>query len=67
MGEFSGCSSDTAVDPVTDEALPTPSTELLLGAPDYNFVRADEQSHVTTKRFDWGILLLLPTDLSDQK
>jgi hypothetical protein len=49
MGEFSGCSSDTAVDPVTDEALPTPSTELLSGAPDHSFVRADGQSHVTTK------------------
>jgi hypothetical protein len=52
MDELSGCSSDTAdtaVDPVTDEALPTPSAELLSGAPDHNFVRADGQSHVAAK------------------
>jgi hypothetical protein len=49
IGEFSGCSSDTAVDLVNDEALPIPSAELLSGALDRNTVRADEQSHAAAK------------------
>jgi hypothetical protein len=60
MGEFSGCSSDTAVDPVTDEALPTPSAELLSGAPDHNFVRADGQSHVIIKLIRIRLRVNLP-------
>ena len=49
VGEFSGYSSDTAVDPVPDEALPTLSAELLLGASDRNLVRADGQSYAAAK------------------
>jgi hypothetical protein len=49
IGEFSGCSSDTAVKPVTDEALPTPGVELLSAVPDPHIVRADRQSRAATK------------------
>jgi hypothetical protein len=49
VGDFSGCSSDTAVDPDADEILPTASAEPLSGAPDRNLVPADGQSHAATK------------------
>ena len=49
IGEFSGCSSDTAVDVVTDAELLTPSIEALSGARDCNFVRADGHSHAAAK------------------
>ena len=46
VGEFSGYSSDTAINPVIDEALPTPIAEPFSGVLDHNLVRADGQSHV---------------------
>jgi hypothetical protein len=49
VGEFSGCSSDTAVDPVPDEPLLTPGAELLSGALDRNTAGADGQSHAAAK------------------
>ena len=46
VGEFSGHSSDTAVDPVSDEAIPAPTAQLPSGAPDHDVVRAaDGQPH----------------------
>ena len=49
VGEFSGCSSDTAVDPLSDEALSTPTTEPLSGGLDHDVVRADGQSNTIGK------------------
>jgi hypothetical protein len=46
VGDFSGSGSDTDVNPIIDEALPTPITEPLSVALDHNPVRADGQSHM---------------------
>ena len=48
-GEFGGGSNDTAVDPVTDEALPTPSAEPLSEPLDHNFIQDDGQSDATVQ------------------
>ena len=45
IGEFSGHSSDTAVDPVIDEAIPTPATKTPWDALDHGVVQAEGQSH----------------------
>jgi hypothetical protein len=42
-------SSNTAVNPVPDEALLTSSVELLPGAPDRNLAQADRWSHAAAK------------------
>jgi hypothetical protein len=42
VGEFSGCSSDTAVDPVFDEALPTPQSA--------SEAPVQDQNHSATER-----------------
>jgi hypothetical protein len=49
VGEFSGRSSDTAVDPVFDEAVPTPTAKPPSDALDYGVVRAARQSHAVVK------------------
>jgi hypothetical protein len=49
IGEFSGHSSDTAVDPVSDEAIPAPTAKPPSGALDHDAVRADGQSHAAVK------------------
>jgi hypothetical protein len=49
VDEFSDYSSDTAADPVPNEALPTPCAELLLRAPDRNLIRVDGQSYAAAK------------------
>lgn len=49
VGEFSGSSSDTAINPVIDEALPTSIAEPLSVVLDYNPVRADGQSHMAVE------------------
>jgi hypothetical protein len=49
VGDFSSCSSNTAVSPVPDETLLTSSAELLSGAPDRNLAQADRQSHAAAK------------------
>lgn len=48
-GRFGGCGGDTAVDPVLDEPLLTPSAELLSGALDRNTTGAGGQSHAAAK------------------
>jgi hypothetical protein len=49
VGEFSGSSSDTAINPVIDEALPTSIAEPLSVVLDYNPVRADGRSHMAVE------------------
>ena len=49
VGEFSGCSSDTAVVRRSDQALSPPSTEPLCGDVDQGVVRANGQSNTTGK------------------
>jgi hypothetical protein len=49
VGEFSGSSSDTAINPVVDEALPTPIAEPLSVVLDHNPVRADGQPHMAVE------------------
>ena len=49
VGEFSGCSSDTAVGFITDEATPTPAAKTSWGAVDDGVVRAEGQSHAVVK------------------
>jgi hypothetical protein len=49
VGEFSGCSSDTTIDPLGDEGLSMPTAEPLSGALDHDVVRVDGQCHVTVK------------------
>jgi hypothetical protein len=49
VGKFSGCSSDTAINSVTDEALATPSAEALSGALDRNRGRVENESHSAVK------------------
>lgn len=49
VGKFSSCSSDTAINSVTDEAFAMPSAEPLLGALDHNRGRVEEESHVAAK------------------
>lgn len=48
-GEFSGGSSDTAVDPITNENLPTPCAEPLSEHLDHNFGRANKQTDAIVK------------------
>jgi hypothetical protein len=49
IGEFSDDSSDTAVDPVPDEAIPAPTTQPPWGALDHDVIRAEGQSHAAVK------------------
>lgn len=62
VGEFSDCSSGTAVDPVSDEPLLTPSAELLSGALDPNTAEADGQSHVAAKPIRIRLRLKPPSE-----
>ena len=48
-GEFSGSSSDAALDAVTGENLGIPSAQPLLGALNHDFGRADGPSHAAVK------------------
>jgi len=49
VGEFSGHSSDTAVDPVADEASPTPTAKSPSSALDHDVVRAERRSYAAVR------------------
>jgi hypothetical protein len=49
IAEFSGDSSDTAVDPVSDEAIPAPTAQPPSGALDHDVIQAEGQSHAAVK------------------
>ena len=49
VGEFSGCSSDTAVNPLINEALSASTTEPLSEGLDHDVTRADGQSNTIGK------------------
>jgi len=49
IAEFSGDSSDTAFDPVSDEAIPAPTAQPPSGALDHDVIRAGGQSHAAVK------------------
>ena len=49
ISTFSGHSSDTTVDPISDKAIPEPTTNTPSGALDHDVVQADGQSHAAVK------------------
>jgi hypothetical protein len=49
IAEFSGDSSDTAVDPVSDEAILTPTAQPPSGTLDHDVIRPEGQSHAAVK------------------
>jgi hypothetical protein len=49
VDDFSGYSNDIIINSVINEALSVLITESFSGVLNHNFVRADEQSHVTVK------------------
>jgi hypothetical protein len=49
IGIFSGHNNDIIIDLISDEAIPEPTIKTLLGALDYNIIRANKQSHAAIK------------------